>query len=138
MRVVTEKLKLAPTIEMKMIDVTKEVQALLGASGMKAGQATVFVPGSTAAVILIEFEPGLERDMRDALERLIPKGTYQHNQAWADGNGFSHVRAAFLKPSVAVPFANGDLMLGQWQQIVFVELDNKKRERELVIQFIGE
>jgi len=138
MRVVSEKLKLNTTIEPKMIDITKDVQDLLGASGMKNGQALVFVPGSTGAVTTIEYEPGLQADFREAMERIIPKGSYHHDQRWGDGNGFSHIRASMLKPDLLIPFAEGRLLLGTWQQIVFCEFDNKKRERELVVQFIGE
>ena len=138
MRVVTEKLKLKPTIEPKMLDITKEVQSILDASGLKEGQALVFVPGSTAAVTTIEYEPGLQADFREAMDRLVPKGNYHHDQRWGDGNGFSHIRASMLKPCLTVPFSGGDLLLGTWQQIVFCEFDNKKRERELVVQLIGE
>ncbi len=138
MRVVTEFLNLKPTIEPKMIDITKEIQSLLDSTKMKEGQVLVFVPGSTGAVTTIEFEPGLEKDFREAMDRVFPKGVYHHDQKWGDGNGFSHLRATMLKPSLTVPFADGDLLVGQWQQIVFCEFDNKKRERKLVVQFSGE
>ena len=91
MRVATEKIKLPPTIEPKMLDITKEVQAELDKSGMKEGNVTVFVTGSTAAITTLEFEPGLQTDMREALDRVFPKGVYHH-----ETNGFSHVRASFV------------------------------------------
>lgn len=138
MRVVTEKLKLKTTIEPKMVDITKDVQGLLDQTGMKEGRALVFVPGSTGVISTIEYEPGLEKDFREMMDRLIPKGVYHHDQKWGDGNGFSHMRATLMKPDLLVPFTAGDLILGQWQQIVFCEFDNKKRERELVVQFIGD
>lgn len=138
MRVVTEKIKLKSTIEPKMIDITKDVQSVLDGAKMKEGSALVFVTGSTAAITTIEFEPGLQTDFREAMDRIVPKGVYHHDQKWGDGNGFSHLRASLLKPSFTVPFKDGDLMLGTWQQIVFCEFDNKRREREIVVQFTGE
>ena len=138
MRVVTEKIKLKPTIEPKMLDITKDVQGVLDSTGMKSGQALVFVPGSTGGVTTIEYEPGLQTDFREAMDRMMPRGIYHHDEKWGDGNGFSHIRASMMKPSLTVPFDNGDLMLGTWQQIVFCEFDNKKRDRELVVQFTGE
>ncbi|MCK4326861.1 MAG: secondary thiamine-phosphate synthase enzyme YjbQ [Candidatus Diapherotrites archaeon] len=138
MRVVTEKIKLKPTIEPKMLDITKDVQGVLDGTGMKSGQALIFVPGSTAGVTTIEYEAGLQTDFREAMDRVFPRGIYHHDEKWGDGNGFSHIRASMLKSSLTVPFDNGDLLLGTWQQIVFCEFDNKKRNRELVVQFTGE
>jgi secondary thiamine-phosphate synthase enzyme len=100
---------------------------------------TVFVPGSTATVTTIEYEPGLIADMEKALDRIAPKnGHYEHDQRWHDGNGHSHVRAAFLKPSVAIPFSNKTLMLGTWQQLVFIELDVRARNRTIVVHLMGD
>ena len=135
MRVVTEKIKLKPTIEPKMLDITKDVQGVLDGTGMKSGQALVFVPGSTGGVTTIEYESGLQTDFREAMDRLFPRGIYHHDEKWGDGNGTSHIRASMLKPSLTIPFDNGDLMLGQWQQIVFCEFDNKKRGKALYIHF---
>jgi len=102
----------------QIIDITNHVQELLTKSDLKDGLVTVFVPGSTATVTTIEYEPGLIADMEKALDRIAPKnGHYEHDQRWHDGNGHSHVRAAFLKPSVAIPFSNKTLMLGTWQQL---------------------
>ena len=123
----------------QIIDITNHVQELLAKSNLNDGLATVFVPGSTASVTTIEYEPGLIADIKKALDRIAPRdGHYEHDQRWHDGNGHSHVRAAFLKPSVAIPFSNKTLMLGTWQQLVFIELDVRPRNRTIVVQLIGD
>jgi secondary thiamine-phosphate synthase enzyme len=123
----------------QIIDVTSQVQELLTTSNLMDGLVTVFVPGSTATVTTIEYEPGLIADMEKALDRIAPKnGLYEHDQRWHDGNGHSHVRAAFLKPSVAIPFSNKTLMLGTWQQLVFIELDVRPRNRTIVVHLMGD
>jgi secondary thiamine-phosphate synthase enzyme len=123
----------------QIIDITNEVQELLATSNLKEGLATVFIPGSTATVTTIEYEPGLIADLKKALDRIAPRDEhYEHDQRWHDGNGHSHVRAAFLKPSVAIPFSNKTLMLGTWQQLVFIELDVRPRNRTIVVQLIGD
>ncbi len=121
-----------------MIDLTGELKKSLHESAMKSGLACIFVPHSTAAIFAMEFEPGLRRDMRDALQRLIPKGIdYEHHRTWNDGNGHSHIRASFLGSSITVPFHEGTPDLGTWQQVVLMELDNSGRERKVVIQLVG-
>ncbi|KAF5417156.1 MAG: hypothetical protein C5S38_02095 [Candidatus Methanophagaceae archaeon] len=96
------------------------------------------MPGATSAITTLEYEPGLVHDLPDALERLFPKGIgYEHEYRWHDGNGHSHVRAAFLGPSLTVPFRDKRLMLGTWQQVVFIELDNKRRSRRIILQIMG-
>jgi secondary thiamine-phosphate synthase enzyme len=123
----------------QIIDITNEVQELLATSNLSEGLATVFIPGSTATVTTIEYEPGLIADLKRALDRIAPRDEhYEHDQRWHDGNGHSHVRAAFLKPSVAIPFSNKTLMLGTWQQLVFVELDVRPRNRTIIVQLIGD
>lgn len=120
-------------------DVTPAVEGLLRESGLRAGLATVFIAGSTAGVTTIEYEPGLIRDMKSMFDRLIPESIeYAHNERWNDDNGFSHVRASLLGPSVSVPFDRGKLTLGAWQQIVVVDFDNRSRERQVTVQFLGE
>jgi secondary thiamine-phosphate synthase enzyme len=122
-----------------ILDVTARVQAAVDKSGVASGQATIFVPGSTASVTTIENEPGLHADLSAAVERLAPEGAvYQHDRRWGDGNGYAHVRAALFGPSLVVPVANGKLLLGTWQQIVLVDFDNRPRARRLVIQVMGE
>ena len=119
-------------------DVTPQVRAALARSPVRQGLVTVFVPGSTAAVTTIEHEPGALADLRAALERLAPAGAeYAHNAAWGDGNGYSHLRAALLGPSLAVPVHEGQLTLGDWQQIVVLDLDNRPRQRRVVVQVLG-
>jgi len=120
-------------------DITSRVRQVLKDSGLKEGLLTVFVPGSTAAVTTIEYEPGLVADMKRALDRIAPEGIhYEHDQRWHDGNGHSHIRASFLKPSVTIPFSNSSLMLGTWQQLTFIELDVRPRNRTVIIQLIGD
>ena len=122
-----------------VIDVTGEVQAAVERSGLREGLATVFVPGATAGVTTIEYEPGLVSDLKAALERLAPRdAVYAHDSRWGDGNGFSHVRAALLKPSLAVPFSEGSLVVGTWQQVVVIDFDNRPRRRRVVVQVLGE
>jgi len=123
----------------EILDVTTRVQELVSTSKVKNGLACVFVVGSTAAVTTVEHEPGLIADMQDAMDRLYPKGIdYEHHQRWGDGNGHSHIRASFVGPSLTVPVVDGHLALGTWQQIVFMEFDNKPRTRELMVQVTGE
>ncbi|MBI5522610.1 MAG: YjbQ family protein [Desulfarculus sp.] len=120
-------------------DVTSQVLAAVGQSGVRAGLVTVHTPGSTAAVTTIEHEPGVLEDLRAALERLAPQGAhYAHNARWGDGNGYAHVRAALLGPSLSLPIENGRPLLGQWQQVVVLDLDNRPRRRRVVIQVLGE
>jgi secondary thiamine-phosphate synthase enzyme len=120
-------------------DLTDRVAEAVLSTGLKDGLATVFVPGATGAVTTIEHEPGLIRDLGEALQRLAPEDhDYHHNLRWHDGNGHSHIRASLLGPSLSVPFSNGRLMLGTWQQIVFLELDNRPRDRRIICQIMGE
>jgi len=122
-----------------LIDVTDEVQNAVGRSGLKDGVVTVFVPGSTAGVTTVEYEPGLVSDLKAAFERLVPRDTaYAHDSRWGDGNGFSHVRASLLGASLSVPFSRGTLTTGTWQQIIVIDFDNRPRRRRVVVQVIGE
>ncbi len=100
---------------------------------------TVFVPGSTAGITTIEFEPGVIQDLRDAIERMAPQTLhYRHDARWGDGNGFAHVRAALLGASISIPVNSKELQLGTWQQVVLVDFDNRSRDREVIIQIVGE
>jgi secondary thiamine-phosphate synthase enzyme len=120
-------------------DVTGVVASAVADSGFAAGIATVFVVGSTAAVTTIEFEPGAVADLNELLESLAPRmGEYRHHLRWGDDNGSSHVRAALLGPSLTVPFTEGKLMVGTWQQIMLLEMDTRPRRREIVVQIVGE
>ncbi|VUT27544.1 MAG: hypothetical protein SYNGOMJ08_00090 [Candidatus Syntrophoarchaeum sp. GoM_oil] len=138
-KVVTSEISFGTQGEVEIQDLTKRIDDEIKASGVLEGIVTVFVPGSTGAITTIEYEPGLLQDIPDALERLFPKDMeYGHDMTWHDGNGHSHVRAAFLGPSLTVPITGGDMMLGTWQQIVFIELDNKVRDRRVILQIMGE
>ena len=122
-----------------MHDLTEQVAAMVAASGVRTGTVTVFNVGSTAAVGTIEFEPGLERDLPEILDKLIPPSrSYGHEQAWHDGNGHSHLQATLLGPSLAVPIAGGKLVLGTWQQIFHLECDIRGRQRTVVVTVVGE
>jgi len=137
--VVSRRVRFSTKGEVDMVDVTHMVQRAVEESGLKKGIVTVFVPGSTGAVATIEYEPGILKDFPRMLEKIAPRGEeYEHHLRWHDWNGHSHCRAALLGPSLTVPFEDGRLQLGTWQQIVFVELDVKPRERELILQLIGE
>jgi secondary thiamine-phosphate synthase enzyme len=122
-----------------VLDLTAEMARWLDGIGAQEGQATVFVPGSTAAITTLELEPGAVADLGEALERLAPSGRpYHHDQRWGDGNGFSHLRAALLGPSLTVPVTGGRLRLGTWQQVVLVECDRGPRRRRVCLSFVGE
>ena len=137
--VVTKHVEVKSRAENDVVDITKDVQKAIQESSLKDGVATVFVSGSTAAVTTIEFEPGLIEDFPQMLERVSPRGiSYEHQKAWHDGNGRSHVKASLVGPSLSVPFVDGLLTLGTWQQIVFVELDIRPRKRRIVVQIVGE
>lgn len=139
MSVVTKKIKLNSKGETDIIDITARVADCLGSSKLKDGIAVVFVTGATGGITTVEYEPGLVRDLKDAFERIAPReAEYQHNLRWQDGNGFSHVRASFLGPSLSIPFTKQELQLGTWQQIVFIDFDNRPRSREIIVQLIGE
>jgi secondary thiamine-phosphate synthase enzyme len=122
-----------------VIDITGHVSSAVGRSGVKDGLVTVFCQGSTGAVTTIEYESGVVNDLRKAIERIAPSNIpYEHDRRWGDGNGFSHVRAALMKPALTVPLTGGELSLGTWQQIVFIDFDNRKRQRKLIVQVVGE
>ena len=119
-------------------DITSAVAVEVAALGLDEGQVLVFVPGSTGALTTVEYEPGLLHDLPAFFERVAPKDMrYLHDETWHDGNGHSHVRASLLGPSLTVPVVGGELQLGTWQQIVFVDFDNRPRRRRLVVQVQG-
>ena len=129
----------ATTSDTDVLDLTSEVTDAVRRSGVKEGHALVFVPGSTAAITTIEYEDGVLEDLREAVERLAPRGRpYKHDARWGDGNGYAHVRAALLGPGLTVPIAAGRLLIGTWQQIVLLDFDNRPRERKVIVQVSGE
>lgn len=120
-------------------DITPHVERSLRSCGLRAGIVCVFVPGSTAGITSIEYEPGAVTDLKKTVERLAPRDIpYAHDARWGDGNGFSHVRASLLGASFSVPFSEARLLLGTWQQVVLVDFDNRPRKREVVVQIYGE
>ena len=123
----------------EMRDLSTEVQRVITDSGVHAGIATLFTPSSTSALTTIEFEPGALDDLRRALDEIAPPGRdYRHNLRWDDGNGHAHLRAALLGPSLSVPIVDGQLAFGTWQQVLFIEFDVRPRQREIVVQVVGE
>ncbi len=123
----------------EIVDITGDVRSILKNSGVSAGSILVFVPGATGAVTTIEFEPGLARDFPELMERLIPENiSYLHNETWHDGNGHSHLRASLIGPSLTIPVIDAEPVLGTWQQIIFLEFDNKPHNRRIVVQVSGE
>jgi secondary thiamine-phosphate synthase enzyme len=129
-------LRLSP--EFGHADITAELVKVVANSGVRNGVLTVQMLGSTGAITTIEYESGALSDLRDALEKVAPAaGDYEHNARWGDGNGFSHVRSALLKTSLSIPVVDGELVLGTWQQVVAINLDNRERMRELVTVLVG-
>ncbi|MCX6133416.1 MAG: secondary thiamine-phosphate synthase enzyme YjbQ [Ignavibacteriales bacterium] len=138
MEIVSNRISVSTRGNSEVRDITVDVAAVLASSGLKEGLVTVFVTGSTASITTTEFEPGLRKDIPEALDQLAPRGSrYHHDDTWHDGNGFSHVRAAVMGPSLTIPFSQGVLCLGTWQQIVLVDHDNRPRDREIVVQLMG-
>jgi secondary thiamine-phosphate synthase enzyme len=121
-----------------IINITPNIQSIISEAGFVEGNALIFAPGSTAGVTTIEYEPGLLQDYPFFFEEIIPSNkTYHHDETWHDGNGHSHVRASLQGASLTVPFKGGKLITGTWQQIIFVDFDNRARRREIVVQIIG-
>ncbi len=131
-------LEVKTTADTDILDLTAHVQAEVQRTGLSAGLLTLFIAGSTAALTTIEYESGVVNDLKDAIERLFPKDmVYAHDARWGDGNGYSHVRAAFLKPCLSIPIEAGHPRLGTWQQIVLVDFDNRPRQRRILGQVMG-
>ena len=139
MTVITDMISLSTQGHTEVTDITDRVESSLGKSKIKDGILNLFVPGSTASLTTIEYEPGAVEDLKAAIERLAPRDIpYAHDARWKDGNGYAHVRAALIGPSLAVPFHQGKLALGTWQQIILIDFDNRPRSREIVVQIVGE
>ena len=125
--------------EVDIINITDDVQDIVNKSKIKDGIVCLFVPGSTGTITTIEYEPGLMKDLPRALQKIAPKGEYyNHHETWHDDNGHSHIRASLMGPGMSVPVKNGKLIHGTWQQIVFVELDTSPRNRNIIVQIVGE
>ena len=137
--IVTTKISLQTEGECDIVDITAQVEKEVAATGIDNGTATLFVVGSTAGISTIEFEPGLLSDFQSMWQRNVPQDIpYDHDRRWGDGNGYSHVRASLLGPSLVVPFTEKKLTLGTWQQVVLVDFDNRPRSRQIVLQIMGE
>src|SRR3990172_8635373 len=118
----------------EILDITPEVRKAIGKAGVREGVAHLFVAGSTAALTTIEYEPGALADLKRALDQIAPMNAeYAHNEAWGDGNGYAHLRAALLKPDLCIPIQDGKLVLGTWQQVVLMDFDNRPRERKILL-----
>jgi secondary thiamine-phosphate synthase enzyme len=139
MPIKSEKISLHTKGNTDILDITDQVAGVVSASGLMDGIVTIFSPSSTSGLTTIEYESGCIKDLRRLFDEIIDPGRhYDHNARWGDGNGHSHVRAALLGASFSVPFSNRKLTLGTWQQIVFIDFDNRSRSREVVVQIIGE
>jgi len=139
MKIVTDYVPVSTKGRTDIIDITHSVADVLKKSNLQKGTLTVFVSGSTAGITTIEYEPGLLKDLPEAFEKIAPMSKhYHHDATWGDGNGYAHVRAALLGASETIPFKDGRMLLGTWQQIIVVDFDNRSRQREIVIQMIGE
>jgi secondary thiamine-phosphate synthase enzyme len=122
-----------------VLDITDKVTRIVEDSRIQTGLVNVFCSGSTVSITTIEYESGVINDLKKALEKILPSNIpYEHDKRWGDGNGFSHVRAALMKPSLTIPIVKGKLALGTWQQIVFIDFDNRGRNRDIIVQFMGE
>ena len=139
MTVVSQKINVKTKGQDDIVNITEQTAKCIEGSKLQNGIVTIFVSGSTASLTTIEYEPGLLSDFPKMLERIAPKNIeYGHEEMWHDGNGHSHVRASLIGPSLTVPFTNRTLMLGQWQQIVLIELDTKSRNRNVILQITGD
>ncbi len=139
MKIITKSIEIPTKGNPDLIDITAKVADILDSANIKNGSVTVFVAGSTAAITTFEYEPGLIKDVKEFFEKMIPRSKrYNHDETWGDANGFSHLRASLQGPSLVVPLREGKLVLGTWQQIVLAEFDNRPRQREIVVQLIGE
>jgi len=122
-----------------IIDITQQISECIRSSNLTNGLVTVFCPSSTSGITTIEYEPGVLEDLNRTFEKIAPQGdTYLHDEAWHDGNGHSHIRAALLKASLSIPLVEGRMTLGTWQQIVFIDFDVRPRKREIIVQILGE
>jgi secondary thiamine-phosphate synthase enzyme len=139
MKIITNKLTLQTKGPGDLVNITDRVVELLKTAKLKSGHAIIFHIGSTAAITTFEYESGMIKDMQELYEKIVPSDQhYHHDDTWGDANGFSHLRAALQGPSLTIPFEDGKLLLGTWQQVVLAEFDNKPRNRQVIVQIIGE
>lgn len=139
MKILTDKLTVNTKGSCDIVNITDEVQAFINKQEVLEGNVTVFVVGSTASISTVEYEPGLKKDIPQILDKLVPsKQKYFHNDTWGDNNGHAHIRSTIIGCSQTIPFSNGELMLGTWQQIVLIDFDDRPRVRKVIVQLIGE
>lgn len=139
MKIISDRVTVSTKGSEDFVDITRQLGAVVAASGLDQGTLTVFVSGSTAGLTTFEYEPGLVRDLKEFYGKIAPSEIgYHHDKTWGDANGFSHIRATLTGPSLVIPFENGNLLLGPWQQVVLMEFDNRPRKRDVVVQLIGE
>jgi len=139
MRVVSRKIRFSTQGNVDIVNLTERVARNLEETGLEKGIVNIFVPGATAAVTTMEYEPGLVEDFLSIIEQLVPREkAYLHDETHLDRNAHSHLRASLLGPSLTIPFEKGELILGTWQQITFIDFDNRPRKREVILQIIGE
>jgi len=139
MKLVTTKMRFSTQGNCDIIDLTNKVKKHLKGANLNSGLANLFIPGATGGLTTMEYEPGLIDDLRKTLQRIVPEKTkYFHNLSHKDRNAHSHIRASLIGPSLSIPFENGALQLGKWQQIAFIDFDNRPRKREVILQIIGE
>ena len=125
--------------ETDIVDITSKVQKVITMSKIRNGIVCIFIPGSTGTITTIEYEPGLMKDLPRALEKIAPKNIhYDHHETWHDDNGHSHVKASIMGPSSTFPIKNAKLIHGTWQQLVFIELDTRPRNRNIIVNIVGE
>lgn len=138
MKIKTTKISIHSKGSNDIIDITDKINNIIKEEHFNEGNVLIFVPGSTGGISTIEYEPGLLEDYPNFMDKIIPKESYyKHNETWGDENGFSHIRATLQGASLTVPFINSNLLLGTWQQIIFIEFDNRPRKREIILQIIG-
>ena len=138
MKIATSELEFKTTGETDIVDISRELEEWVLQSGIQDGTIMLFISGSTAALTTIEFESGVVNDLRKAIERIAPTDIpYEHDRRWGDGNGYSHVRAALLGPSLCIPIRGGRVLLGTWQQVVLLDFDNRPRRRTVTVQIMG-
>lgn len=134
----TDTIQLSTRGNTDIIDITGEVVDIVNRSDISDGLVTVFCSGSTGSVTTIEYETGVVNDLKKAIEKIAPSNiSYEHDARWGDGNGFSHIRAAMMKPSLTIPLIKGKIVLGTWQQVVFIDFDNRGRNRNIIVQVLG-
>ncbi len=135
----TEEIKFDSQGDGEIFDLTGQIAEKIQSSGLNLGTVTIFSPSATSAITTIEYEPGLLQDLPEFFQKIIPAEiSYKHDETWHDGNGYAHLRAALVGPDITVPFVNREMTLGTWQQIVFLDFDNRARNRKVIVQIIGE